>query len=183
MYIVKGLWAYVTTIFHIHIGTLSSVQNAGIDQNPLPPPSPSPPPPPPAVVVDAASQAISEMPTVAAAVSAPLETYPSFSPPGSPPGDPFKCEYPQMVGWESCSTEYDRSCWLLNKVDGRRYDLFTNYENDAPTGITRYYNVNLTTSSYSADGWNFNAGKFFNNTYPGPWIEACWGDTWVPFLR
>lgn len=29
----------------------------------------------------------------------------------------------------------------------------------------------------NADGVPNPDGKVFNNTYPGPWIQACWGDT------
>lgn len=34
----------------------------------------------------------------------------------------------------------------------------------------------MTDQWINADGYNKTEGKVFNNTYPGPWIEACWGD-------
>ena len=82
-----------------------------------------------------------------------------------------------MVGWENCSTPTDRKCWLRRTLDGKQYDINTNYEDDAPIGITRKYSLELEDGSYDADGMEFAAAKLFNKMYPGPWIEACWGDT------
>ena len=106
---------------------------------------------------------------------------PKFSPPGGI-ADDFKCEYPQMVGWEMCSTPSDRKCWLRRTSDNAQYDVFTNYENEMPIGVTRYYELELVDGSWDADGMDFVFAKLFNNTYPGPWIQACWGDTYVPSL-
>ena len=46
-----------------------------------------------------------------------------------------------------------------------------------PTGITRKYTLNLTNHVINADGLDFEQGKWFNEQDPGPWIQACWGDT------
>ena len=46
-----------------------------------------------------------------------------------------------------------------------------------PLGITRNYTLELTDGWWDADGLNFTAAKLFNNKYPGPWLQACWGDT------
>jgi FtsP/CotA-like multicopper oxidase with cupredoxin domain len=90
-----------------------------------------------------------------------------------------------MLGWEMCSEPWDRGCWLRNPTTGKQYDVFTNYEDEIPIGTTRYYNLTLEDSSWDADGINFPAAKLFRNNsaknpqYPGPWIQACWGDTIV----
>jgi len=103
--------------------------------------------------------------------------YPIFKPPG---GDlhskEFRCEYPLMEGWEDCSHELDRKCWIRRKSDGKQFDLNTDYENFWPTGVERHYKIDLADGSYAADGLNFEQAKLFNKSYPGPWIEACWGD-------
>lgn len=109
---------------------------------------------------------------------------PIFKPPGgrlSGPGSDFVCEYPAMVGWSACSTPQDRGCWLKNDKTGKKYDIHTNYELDeqTPVGIHRTYHLNVTDGWVNADGLNFTLGKFFNNTYPGPWLQACWGDVSV----
>jgi len=107
---------------------------------------------------------------------------PIFQPPGVPKASPFECKYPAMVGWESCSTHYDRKCWLREKSTGKQFDINTNYEDEMPIGITRYYNLTLEDGWFAADGLNFSSAKLFkeegapDNQYPGPWIEACWGD-------
>ena len=105
---------------------------------------------------------------------------PSFEAPGAPEDEPFPCKYPAMVGWESCSTKTDRRCWLRRKSDGKQYDINTDYENDKPIGVVRQYTIVLEDSWYAADGINFTSAKLFNNSYPGPWIQACWGDRLVP---
>lgn len=52
----------------------------------------------------------------------------------------------------------------------------TNYEESWPQGIQREYWLNVTDQTISPDGYLKPEGKVFNNTYPGPLIEACWGD-------
>jgi hypothetical protein len=104
--------------------------------------------------------------------------YPIFKPPGGLTGSEFTCEYPQMPGWAPCSTPSNRACWLRHNQTGVEYNIATNYEafNQTPIGITRTYYLNVTDESINADGLPFIEGKIFNKTYPGPWIEACWGD-------
>jgi len=52
-----------------------------------------------------------------------------------------------------------------------------------PIGVTRTYTLVATSSPIVADGLNFPEGKVFDGgtgngpQYPGPWIQACWGDT------
>ena len=104
---------------------------------------------------------------------------PIFRPPGTPEDSDFQCDYSAMKGWIPCSNEFDRKCWLYNPFSKKQYDIYTDYENDIPVGITRYYNLDLADGSYGADGVNFTEAKLFNGIYPGPWIEACWGDRWA----
>jgi hypothetical protein len=102
---------------------------------------------------------------------------PVFTPPGAQPDSEwqgFKCEYPDMVGWEYCGRA-DRTCWLKNPYMGQ-FDINTNYEALRPHGIVRNYTLNVTDGTWNTDGQRFNNAKLFNNTYPGPWIQACWGD-------
>ena len=104
---------------------------------------------------------------------------PIFKPPSGEPADAeFVCEYPKMTGYKFCSTASDRGCWL--QAPGKpRIGIETDYENErlAPVGVTRKYFLNLTDAEISPDGTLMKAAKLFNGTYPGPWIQACWGDT------
>lgn len=101
---------------------------------------------------------------------------PVFTPPGSNI-DKFVCDYSQMKGFKPCGTAEDRSCWLRNSDTGEEYNITTDYEDKMPQGITRVYYLNVTDSYINANGLNFTEAKLFNNTWPGPLIEACWGDT------
>ncbi|KAK0721904.1 multicopper oxidase-domain-containing protein [Lasiosphaeria miniovina] len=115
---------------------------------------------------------------------------PIFKPPGGIPsgdGSDFQCDYSKMVGFKECSSSTDRSCWL---TDGTTtWDINTNYEEvdeaastpSMPIGVTRTYQLVATDSPIVADGLDFPEGKVFDGgsgpQYPGPWIQACWGDT------
>ncbi|KAL3417370.1 Lcc2 [Phlyctema vagabunda] len=102
---------------------------------------------------------------------------PIFKPPGgrlSGPGSDFVCDYSQMVGFTSCFDSTNRSCWLENGAT--TYDINTDYENHSPQGVDRYYTLDITDDWVNADGLNFTEAKIFNEMYPGPWIQACWGD-------
>ncbi|KAF7563498.1 hypothetical protein G7046_g619 [Stylonectria norvegica] len=108
----------------------------------------------------------------------PLPPPPIFKPPTTSPSDDheFLCNYTAMEGWFPCSIENDRECWLRNK-NGEEFNIHTNYEKYAPIGIERNYTLVVTNGSWNADGQDFPSAKLFNDQYPGPWIEACWGDT------
>lgn len=70
---------------------------------------------------------------------------PVFSPPSHPqdPGEVLQCDYSPMGNqWVSCSTPGDRTCWLAGP-GGQRFDINTNYETSAPTGITRKVSIAL----------------------------------------
>jgi hypothetical protein len=102
---------------------------------------------------------------------------PVFRPPGTPEDSPFQCDYSaSMPDWEPCSTPTNRKCWLRQKSDWKQFDIYTDYEKFTPNGTTRYYNLDLADHWWAADGLNFTDAKLFNRKYPGPWIEACWGD-------
>nr|POE62972.1 oxidoreductase ops5 [Quercus suber] len=61
---------------------------------------------------------------------------------------------------------------------GQRSARWTNYYHDTPeTGKTRYYDWTISKEPCSPDGVN-NTCLLVNNQFPGPLIEANWGD-WV----
>lgn len=93
---------------------------------------------------------------------------PKFQPPGTPDDGQFKCDYSAMVGWEDCSHELDRKCWLRNPATGEQFDINTDYENKWPKGIQRNYALDLADDSWDADGVEFPFAKLFNGEYPGP---------------
>lgn len=108
----------------------------------------------------------------------PGPNYPIFKPPtGRPqgPGSGFKCDYRNMPGWYECSTPENRGCWLRHP-DGSEFNITTNYETERPIGIDRNYTFVVNDGWINADGQNFTFAKLFNNSFPGPWIQACWGD-------
>ncbi|KAF2089865.1 multicopper oxidase [Saccharata proteae CBS 121410] len=94
----------------------------------------------------------------------------------------FTCSYPRLSNYESCNTAEDRSCWLqdtsVNAPLFTQFDINTDYEQEGswPTGITREYWLNVTDQEIHPDGYSKPLGKVINGTYPGPIIEACWGD-------
>lgn len=113
-----------------------------------------------------------------AAVPTRKPNYPSFPPPNAPETQPFTCEYPEMTDYEFCGTHTDRGCWLKPKKGkhGITYNISTDYENHTPKGIVRRYWLDVEAMTLTPDGCENKHCKVFNATYPGPWIEACWGD-------
>ncbi|KAL9116976.1 MAG: hypothetical protein Q9187_006494 [Circinaria calcarea] len=99
---------------------------------------------------------------------------PIFYPPNGP--SQIKCDYRGMGDeWRACSTPQDRGCWL--KKDGEdEFNITTDYETRWPKGVTRKYHLDVTKMELAPDGFKNLDGKVFNRTYPGPWIQACWGD-------
>lgn len=114
---------------------------------------------------------------------------PIFKPPTgrfTGPGSEFNCDYSRMVGWSYCSKPHDRGCWLKkgNSNDPKdRFDINTNYETHTPKGVTRRYRLDLTDDFINTDGMYFDFAKIFNGQYPGPWIQACWGDVRVQLFN
>jgi hypothetical protein len=124
-----------------------------------------------------------QAPVLASSGSGPLllRKGPKFSPPSGGIGADFKCDYKNMPGWTDCSTSKNRGCWLRNEATGEEFNISTDYENKAPIGITRTYYLNITDQNINIDGVPSPFVKIFNNSYPGPWIEACWGDVCLYF--
>lgn len=53
-----------------------------------------------------------------------------------------------------------------------------------PPGITREYFLEVDGDvTLFADGFEKTSGKVFNKQYPGPLIEACWGDELVIHVK
>lgn len=98
---------------------------------------------------------------------------PVFRPP-NPKGN-FECNYKREDGWKECNTPQNRGCWLRGP-DGNELNIHTNYEMIAPKGVLRKYELDVTEKTLDPDGFINLRGKVFNNSYPGPWIQACWGD-------
>lgn len=88
-----------------------------------------------------------------------------FSPPNGP--DDYFCDYSHMKGkgWHECSTPSNRGCWLSNGT--HEYNIRTNYEADAPIGITRKYTLDVSNKTLALDGCFNPDGKVFNQSYPG----------------
>ncbi|OQU96854.1 hypothetical protein CLAIMM_02879 [Cladophialophora immunda] len=81
--------------------------------------------------------------------------------------------------WIDCSTTIP-GCWLKNTVTGEQLDVTTDYEDAAltPNGTIRNYTLYVTeNNTINADGLNFTDARMFNGIFPGPLLEACWGDT------
>ncbi|KAK4118010.1 multicopper oxidase [Parathielavia appendiculata] len=92
----------------------------------------------------------------------------------------LKCHYPTMKGWEPCYSAQNRSCWLRKNRTNEIIDINTDYEDAAavPVGKIRRFYLEVSEQPISPDGTTMEHGKIFNRMYPGPWIEACWGD-WI----
>ncbi|KAI1080742.1 Cupredoxin [Whalleya microplaca] len=93
------------------------------------------------------------------------------------------CEYPELEsqGWELCNTNTSRDCWIRNPSEVQpaftQYDVRTNYESEHPVGVTREYWIEIDENpNVSPDRFPKTLGKYINGTYPGPILEACWGD-------
>ncbi|KAK0712929.1 multicopper oxidase-domain-containing protein [Lasiosphaeria miniovina] len=103
----------------------------------------------------------------------------TFHPEGASRG--FQCRYPFLDAqtWEACNTNNSRSCWLQYKQaeqDGSRYgyDIFT----DCECADLIMYTFDVANKVIYPDGVAKNA-ILFNSQYPGPMVEACWGDELV----
>ncbi|KAM0364816.1 hypothetical protein ACHAPK_010208 [Fusarium culmorum] len=91
--------------------------------------------------------------------------YPHFPAPNGPDKDgvEFQCKYPELKGWEKCTSADDRSCWLKGPYD-QVFDINTDYENFWPEGVVRegkkyilrVINTSVdTTWIFSIDNHNF----------------------------
>ncbi|KAK2068073.1 hypothetical protein P8C59_002744 [Phyllachora maydis] len=105
----------------------------------------------------------------------------AFHPDGASAG--FTCRYPELSAarWKPCNTKDSRDCWIRSAAQpGRRFDVHTDYElpERVPRGQTREYWITVGNHTVSPDGIP-KAALVFNGTYPGPLLEACWGDQLV----
>ncbi|PLB47569.1 hypothetical protein P170DRAFT_476255 [Aspergillus steynii IBT 23096] len=102
----------------------------------------------------------------------------SFIPPGAAESETgiIKCEYPDMM------KDYDIADksgeWLISKNPTKNpdFNIYTNYETMWPKGTVRKYTVTIEEKAMTLDGVNFPHAKVINGSWPGPWIQACWGD-------
>ena len=104
----------------------------------------------------------------------------SFTPQGASPD--FQCKYPSLTGWNYCGNASDRRCWLDDPSRAEKihqYNITTDYEAYSPPGVTREYWLNVSVSPISPDGYVKPLGQVFNNSYPGPILQACWGDEMI----
>ncbi|KAK2814453.1 hypothetical protein FQN49_008182, partial [Arthroderma sp. PD_2] len=106
---------------------------------------------------------------------------PSFSPPPNVDSDKtvIKCHYPSLKGWAPDGDS--KMGWLKWVGDGPApspgaYNISTDYEKIYPEGVTRKYNLVVDEGTVNLDGVTSTEAKLFNGQYPGPWIQACWGD-------
>ncbi|KUJ13616.1 Cu-oxidase-domain-containing protein [Mollisia scopiformis] len=67
-------------------------------------------------------------------------------------------------------TPQNRSYWSPG------FDIQTDYEDKTPPGRLREYELTITQEWIAPDGY-LTYGTVFNGRYPGPTIEADWGDT------
>lgn len=105
--------------------------------------------------------------------------YPIFNPPDDLEDIPFRCEYPdypEKDGWVMCNTNLDRQCWLKNTKTGQQFNISTDYEKEGPKGIDRHYYLELGESIRDPDTHGNIPVQLFNNSFPGPRLQACWGD-------
>ena len=74
---------------------------------------------------------------------------PVFAPPHASPG--FVCDYSAMRGWRHAAGSSNRNAWLEKPImdsdsTGGIFNIFTNYDQYAPRGITRQVNFTLKYS-------------------------------------
>ncbi|RAH49744.1 multicopper oxidase [Aspergillus brunneoviolaceus CBS 621.78] len=109
----------------------------------------------------------------------------SFVPPGAAENEtahgPFKCHYPAMAAeYTYDPSPNNRGVWLKHRTDASKdFTIHTDYEVRAPIGIERKYFLTVgedTKRPVNWDGINFPYAKLFDKSFPGPWIQACWGD-------
>ncbi|KAF8244371.1 hypothetical protein K440DRAFT_605113, partial [Wilcoxina mikolae CBS 423.85] len=75
-----------------------------------------------------------------------------------------------------CNTPHNRRCWINGPAVWDYYTIETDYELRWPRGVVREYWLNVTYTTIAPDGVE-RIGQVVNGTYPGPLLEANWGDT------
>ena len=108
------------------------------------------------------------------------------------PSSNIVCDYSAMKGytWVGGSQTGPVGSWLEPPLGSKlpRYDIHTDYESIWPNGTIREYwldliNGTLTKKEINADGVAMKDSKIFNSSYPGPWLQACWGDNVSVHIR
>lgn len=82
--------------------------------------------------------------------------YPVVGTPRSPQeglGGGLNCHYPQMVGWESCYSSQNRSCWLMRSKGGEYKDVYTNYEDPDAVPVGTVRKVSRREQTHNPPGW------------------------------
>ncbi|KAI0912663.1 multicopper oxidase-domain-containing protein [Ustulina deusta] len=85
----------------------------------------------------------------------------------------------EVRGPGACYTPSNRACWSTG------FDINTDYETNTPSGIVRTFNLEVTEH----DNWPGPDGRvkskvmLVNNQYPGPTLQADWGDTLVVTVK
>ncbi|RPA94821.1 hypothetical protein L873DRAFT_1700230 [Choiromyces venosus 120613-1] len=104
------------------------------------------------------------------------------------PSTGFKCPNYSPGGIKesliSCNTPDNRSCWFKpnKRWAPNGFDINTDFEFHWPDGTHREYWLEITDGVVSPDGYLKTKAKLVNGTYPGPLIEACWGDRLSEFF-
>ncbi|KAI1977262.1 hypothetical protein LOZ53_002108 [Ophidiomyces ophidiicola] len=106
---------------------------------------------------------------------------PAFFPPPNTdsPNSVIQCLYPSMRGWAHDPT--DKRKWLKwigagPAPEPGEYTIMTDYEKYTPKGVTRRHFLEVKEHTVNLDGVEFKRAKLYNGLFPGPWIQACWGD-------
>ncbi|KAH8423781.1 uncharacterized protein LDX57_001540 [Aspergillus melleus] len=82
-----------------------------------------------------------------------------------------------MVDYEFVNSPHERGQWLAHRTDtAENFDINTNYEKKWPKGVLRQYHITIHEDKVNLDGEDFPHAKLINGQWPGPWIQACWGD-------
>ncbi|GAP91438.2 putative laccase [Rosellinia necatrix] len=85
----------------------------------------------------------------------------------------------EVRGPGSCHTPSNRACWRTG------FDINTDYETKTPPGIVRVFNWEVK----EYDNWTGPDGRvkskvmLINGQYPGPTLQADWGDTVVVIVK
>lgn len=88
----------------------------------------------------------------------------------------FAIPYQNSLFLANTSESEKRQIITRNSANIPQPSIKTDYEKFWPKGIKREFWLNVSGQTISPDGYLKPLGKVLNNTYPGPLIEACWGD-------
>ncbi|KAK0725030.1 multicopper oxidase-domain-containing protein [Lasiosphaeris hirsuta] len=101
-----------------------------------------------------------------------LSTAAALAAPQSPSRHPRNL---QLERRQTCNTATNRACWTTSPA----FNINTDYETNTPvTGVTQTYTFTLTeiNSWVGGDGRTKTKAMLVNGQFPGPTINANWGD-------